>query len=75
MQTKLLINGKLVAGEGKVEEVLKYQASTLEVTAPEKLTLFRMEMEAVDKLKRIYALAKRITRAILPRDIAWKAAE
>jgi phosphate:Na+ symporter len=59
----------------QVEGVLKYQASALDVTAPEKLSMFRMEMEAVDKLKRIYALAKRITRAILPRDIAWKAAE
>ena len=59
----------------QVEDVLKYQAGTLEVMAPEKLTMFRMEMEAIDKLKRIYALSKRITRAILPKDIAWKAAE
>ena len=59
----------------QVEDVLKYQASTLDVVAPERLTMFRMEMEAIDKLKRIYALAKRITRAILPKDIAWKAAE
>jgi len=59
----------------QVEEVLKYQAATLEAMAPERLTMFRMEMEAIDKLKRIYALSKRITRAILPRDIAWKAEE
>jgi len=59
----------------QVDEVLKYQAGTLDVMAPERLTMFRLEMEAIDKLKRIYALSKRITRAILPRDIAWKAAE
>jgi phosphate:Na+ symporter len=59
----------------QVEGVLKHQAGTLEVSGADRLTLFRMEMEAIDKLKRIYALSKRITRGILPRDIAWKAAE
>lgn len=28
-----------------------------------------MEMEAVDKLKRIYALTKRIAKSVLPRSV------
>jgi phosphate:Na+ symporter len=41
------------------------QAERLSQDGPDRPTLFRVEMEVVDGLKRIYTLAKRIAKAVL----------
>ncbi len=50
----------------RIDEVLAHQARKLVEDDPRRLAVFRMEMEAIDKLKRIHTLAKRIARGVLP---------
>ncbi len=57
-----------------VARALEHQAAMLAAEDSQRLTIFRLEMEAVDKLKRIYALAKRIAKGMLPTAILDKAA-
>ncbi len=52
-----------------VEQALHHQVGELTAAHPISLELFRLEMEAVDKLKRIYALTKRIAKGVLPRSV------
>lgn len=49
-----------------VKETLEFQAEHLALDDPARLTVFRIEMETVDDLRRIYTLAKRIAKLQLP---------
>jgi phosphate:Na+ symporter len=49
-----------------VDQALRHQVGELTAAEPSNLATFRLEMEVVDKFKRIYALTKRIARGALP---------
>ena len=49
-----------------VDQALHHQVGELTAAEPSNLAAFRLEMEVVDKFKRIYALTKRIARGALP---------
>jgi phosphate:Na+ symporter len=49
-----------------VDQALHHQVGELTAAEPTSLATFRLEMEVVDKLKRIYALTKRVARGALP---------
>ena len=57
-----------------VDQALAHRAAMLAAEDPNRLAVFRLEMEAVDKLKRIYALAKRTAKGTLPAALLDKAA-
>jgi phosphate:Na+ symporter len=52
-----------------VDQALRHQVGELTSAEPTSLEAFRLEMEAVDKFKRIYALAKRIAKGALPEAV------
>jgi len=52
-----------------VDQALRHQVGELTSAEPSSLEAFRLEMEAVDKFKRIYALAKRIAKGVLPEAV------
>jgi phosphate:Na+ symporter len=54
---------------GMVDRALQHQVGELTGEKPLSVDLFRLEMEAVDKFKRIYALAKRIAKGALPEAV------
>ena len=49
-----------------VRETLEVQASTLDLEDPGRLEVFRIEMETVDDLRRIFTMARRIAKMQLP---------
>ena len=49
-----------------MDQALRHQVGALTAAEPTNLAIFRLEMEVVDKFKRIYALTKRIARGALP---------
>lgn len=52
-----------------VERALQHQAKRLVADEADRLTHHRVEMEVIDKLKRIYTLSKRIARRVLPAPV------
>jgi hypothetical protein len=53
---------------------LRHQADAIGRDDPEtRLWIFRMEMEVVEQLKRIYGHARRIARTVLPPELASRA--
>ena len=50
-----------------VRENLEFQATHLDLEDPNRLEVFRIEMETIDDLRRIYTLCRRIAKAQLPR--------
>ena len=48
---------------------MQYQTAQALSADPERLPIIRMEMEALEKLKRIYDLSKRIARTVLPEEL------
>ncbi|MBT8128191.1 MAG: Na/Pi cotransporter family protein [Gammaproteobacteria bacterium] len=55
-----------------VDEILKNQASRISVETNKDLLLVRLELELVDKLRRIYTLTKRVAREFIPKELAHK---
>ena len=55
-----------------VDEILKNQASRISVQTNKDLLLVRLELELVDKLRRIYTLTKRVAREFIPEELAHK---
>ncbi len=58
----------------RVEEALSHQAKRLASDDGNRVEIFRFEMEAVEQLKRIYTLTKRMAKTILPDAIKAQAA-
>jgi phosphate:Na+ symporter len=54
------------------EQLLARKATRLMADDPDYLTLVRMEMSFVDQMRRIYTLAKRIARVVLPPVLAQR---
>ena len=65
---------EVVALKGEVDRridgALAHQAGKLVEDDPKRVAIFRLEMELVDKLKRIHTLSKRIARGVLPEELA-----
>ena len=55
-----------------VDEILKNQASRISVQTSKDLLLVRLELELVDKLRRIYTLTKRVAKEFIPEELAHK---
>ncbi|MGB5279473.1 MAG: Na/Pi cotransporter family protein [Gammaproteobacteria bacterium] len=55
-----------------VDNILKNQAGRIAVQTSKELLLFRMELELVDQLRRIYTLTKRVAREFIPDELALK---
>ena len=53
----------------RINEALAHQAGKLAEDDPKRLTVFRMEMDITDALKRIYTLSKRMARTVLPVEL------
>lgn len=51
----------------RVQETMEFQVRTLDLEDSERRNLFRIEMETVDDLRRIYTLARRIARLQQPK--------
>lgn len=66
-QEVVALNGEV---DRRVDEALAHQAGKLGDEDPKRVPLFRLEMELVDKLKRIHTLSKRIARGVLPPELA-----
>jgi phosphate:Na+ symporter len=61
--------------QGHQEEALRHQAAAIGRDDPERrLITFRLEMEMVELLKRIYGHAKRMAKTVLPEEIERRAA-
>lgn len=54
----------------QIELVLQHQARRLASDDPMRPTIFRVEMELVESLKRVYALSKRIAKVVLAASAA-----
>lgn len=54
----------------RVDEALAHQARKLAEADSRRVAIFRLEMELVDKLKRIHGLSRRIARGVLPEELA-----
>ena len=52
-----------------MELALRHQATRLEPDDAARLAGFRLEMEILDKLERIYRLARRIAKVVLPVEL------
>jgi len=52
-----------------IELALRHQATRLVPEDAARLAGFRLEMEVLDKLERIYRLARRIAKAVLPAEV------
>ena len=48
---------------------LRHQATRLEADDAARLAGFRLEMEVLEKLERIYRLARRIAKVVLPAEV------
>ena len=51
-----------------------HQAQRLVVDEPNRLEAYALEIDVIEKLKRIYYFAKRIAKAVLPEEVAEKSA-
>lgn len=54
---------------GEVERAIVHQAEHLTMETKNRLKVFRVEMEFVNSLKRIYSLSKRLAKLALPREV------
>jgi phosphate:Na+ symporter len=54
------------------ERLLARKAERLSVDDPDYLELVRIEMSYVDQMRRIYTLAKRIAKVVLPEVLAQR---
>jgi phosphate:Na+ symporter len=55
---------------GLIDDALEFQQERISPLEPQLVTLFRLEDEVIDALKRIYALSKRLANLLLPATIA-----
>jgi phosphate:Na+ symporter len=55
---------------GLIADALEYQQERIAPTEPQLITLFRLEDEIIDALKRIYSLSKRLSNLLLPAAVA-----
>lgn len=56
----------------RIADALAHQARKLSEQGRSRITIFRLEMELLEALKRIHTLSKRIARSVLPEEIAAK---
>ena len=52
-----------------VDRALQLQVSELTAERPVGIDAFRLEMEAADRFKRLFALCKRIAKGVLPKAV------
>ncbi len=55
---------------GLIDDALDYQQERIAPTDPQLVTLFRLEDELIDAMKRIYALSRRLANLLLPPVVA-----
>jgi phosphate:Na+ symporter len=55
-----------------VDNILKNQASRINVQTSKHLLLVRLELELLDNLRRIYTLTKRVAKEFIPDELAIK---
>ncbi len=55
---------------GLIDDALEYQQDRIAPTEPQLVTVFRLEDEIIDSLKRIYSLSRRIANLLLPEAVA-----
>ena len=58
-----------------VDDAMRHQAQRLMADEPNRLPTYAMEVDIIEKLKRIYYFAKRIAKAVVPPEITAKAAD
>jgi phosphate:Na+ symporter len=58
--------------EAAVERILQQQSAEMDAGKHDGVSRLRLEMEFVEKLRRIYVLAERIAREVLPPEVAAK---
>ncbi len=56
--------------KGLINDALEYQQDRIAPTEPQLVTIFRLEDEIIDSLKRIYSLSRRIANLLLPEAVA-----
>lgn len=56
----------------RIADALAHQARKLSEEDRSRITIFRLEMELLEALKRVHTLSKRIARSVLPEEIAAK---
>jgi hypothetical protein len=54
------------------EQLLQRKATRLTADDPDYINLVRLEMSFVDQMRRIYTLAKRIAKVVLPPVLAQR---
>ena len=65
-QDVMTMNDKI---DNQIQDVMEHQAGQALTADTERLPIIRMEMEALEKLKRIYDLSKRIASTVLPEEL------
>ena len=53
----------------RMERFIQHQAGRLSTGDPKRPTIFQIEMQVMDGLKRIYTLSKRIARVTMPSEL------
>jgi phosphate:Na+ symporter len=54
----------------EIEAATQHQTQRLVADAPNRLEAYTIEVEYIEKLKRIYYFAKRIAKLVVPPDLA-----
>jgi phosphate:Na+ symporter len=57
-----------------MESAAMHQAQRLVAEEPNRLAAYTMEMDIIEKLKRIYYFSKRIAKAVMPEEAVERAA-
>jgi len=55
-----------------VDQIYQHQAQQLEQAGADEIAGVRMEMEILERLRRLYSLARRIAKEVLPPEVALK---
>lgn len=58
--------------EHLVDSVLQHQADQLKFLKHRDIEVFRLDMEVLEKLRRLYTMAKRMARTVLPKTVSAK---
>jgi phosphate:Na+ symporter len=56
-----------------MESAAMHEAKRLVAEEPNRLAAYTTEMDVIEKLKRIYYFAKRMSKAVLPAEVAEEA--
>ena len=68
LEAAAAVTGRKAEINRLVNSAARHEANRLVASAPHRLAAYRVEVDVIEKLKRIYYFAKRIAKAVLPEE-------